>query len=228
MVNLTKWIILGAGLVFFGLFTREAAATSLTGTLARTGIAGQQIGGALSSAGAGAGDLFRGLMTPLWEVGNFVKSFTGLGSPQQEREELTGQGGGYDDAEQQGGGDTGVNTEPVTPPKSLWDYILPSAYGSQGDIGGFNVGGTDIKTTTLTWEGGTTTDIVLSQEARDYYENIGVATELTYFQDSSNDGGGSNNTTGSGGGGANISSTTGSYGGGSIPASVGQSVSWGG
>ena len=68
----------------------------------------------------------------------------------------------------------------------------------------------------------------LSQEARDYYENIGVATELTYFQDSSNDGGGSNNTTGSGGGGANISSTTGSYGGGSIPASVGQSVSWGG
>ena len=218
MVNLTKWIILGAGLVFFGLFTREAAATSLTGTLARTGLAGQQIGGALSSTGTGAGDLFRGLLTPIWEVGNFVKSFTGLGSPQQEREQLTGQGGGFDDAEQQGGGDTGVNTEPVIPPKSLWDHILPPAFGSQGDIGGFNVGGTDIKTTTIKWDSGTTTDIVLSQEARDYYTELGVETETTYTNGGSGGGGGSNKSTGGGGG----------YAGGHISGSVGQSVGgWG-
>ena len=87
MVNITKWIILGAGLIFFGLFTREAAATSLTGTLARTGLAGQHAGGALSSLGTGTGDFFRGLLTPLWEVGNFVKSWTSGSSATTERKQ---------------------------------------------------------------------------------------------------------------------------------------------
>ncbi len=216
MVNLTKWIILGAGLVFFGLFTREAAATSLTGTLARTGLAGQQIGGALSSAGTGAGDLFRGLLTPIWEIGNFVKSFTGLGSPQQEREQLTGQGGGFDDAEQQGGGDTGINTEPVTPPKSLIDYILPKAYGSE-PTGIFAVGGTDIRITSIKWDSGSV-DVPLSQEARDYYKELGVTTETKYTNGGFGGGGGSNSSTGGVGG----------YAGGHISGSVGQSVGgWG-
>ena len=79
MVSITKWIIIGAGLIMLGLFTKEAAQTSLTGTLRRTGMAGGSIGSALSGVGGGIGDVFRGLFTPLWEVGNFAKSFK-LGS----------------------------------------------------------------------------------------------------------------------------------------------------
>ena len=79
MVNITKYVLLAGGLILMGLFTKEAATTSLTGTLQRTGMAGGSIGSALTSVGSGVGDLFRGLFTPLWEVGNFAKSF-GMGS----------------------------------------------------------------------------------------------------------------------------------------------------
>ena len=133
MVSITKWIIIGAGMIMLGLFTKEAATTSLTGTLHRTGMAGGSIGSALSGVGSGVGDLMRGLFTPLWEVGNFAKSF-GFGSdywgnstpdPQAEyqRIELTGQGGGYTDAETQGGGDPGVNTDPVSDHPGWFDQI---------------------------------------------------------------------------------------------------------
>ena len=105
-----------------GLFTKEAAATSLTGTLQRTGMSGASIGSALSGVGGGIADLMRGLFTPLWEVGNFAKSF-GMGSDywgnstpdiqaETQRMDLTGQGGGFVDAETQGGGDPGFNTDP--------------------------------------------------------------------------------------------------------------------
>ena len=61
-------------LILLGLFTKEAATRGLTSTLQRTGIAGQSIGTGLSHFGSGIGDTFRGLLTPLWEVGNFAKS----------------------------------------------------------------------------------------------------------------------------------------------------------
>ena len=107
-----------------GLFTKEASATSLTGTLQRTGMAGGSIGSALSGVGGGPGDFMRGLFTPLWEVGNFAKSF-GMGSDfwgnstpdiqaETQRIDLTGQGGGFVDAETQGGGDPGYNTDPIS------------------------------------------------------------------------------------------------------------------
>ena len=188
MVSITKWVLLGAALIGFGLFTKEATATSLTGTLARTGLAGSHIGGALSSVGSGTGDLFRGLLTPLWEVGNFVKSWTN-GSATTERENLTGQGGGFTDAETQGGGDTGINTEPVIP--NWFNFNpLPEAAGQQS-TGMYAVGGTDIKMTEVHGQ-----VLPLSSEARDWYSSIGVQT-----------GGGSNASTGAGGGeGASISS----------------------
>lgn len=123
MVNITKWILLGSGLILLGLFTKEAATTSLSSTLHRTGTAGASVGGALSGIGSGVGDFFRGMFTPLWEIGNFAKSF-GFGSDiwgnsqpdiqaQDESMILTGGGGGFDNAEQQGGGDTGINTDPT-------------------------------------------------------------------------------------------------------------------
>ena len=178
MVNITKYVLLAGGLILMGLFTKEAATTSLTGTLQRTGMAGGSIGSALSSVGGGVGDLFRGLFTPLWEVGNFAKSF-GFGSdvwgnstpdPQAEtqRIELTGQGGGFTDAETQGGGDTGINTDPVADTPGWFGFNQPAA-------GGFNVGGSGIATTKINWP--TPVTLPLSNEARKWYADIGVSTE---------------------------------------------------
>jgi hypothetical protein len=235
MVNITKWVLLGGGLMLLGLFTKEAAQTSLTGTLSRTGMAGGSIGSALSSVGSGVGDVFRGLLTPLWEVGNFAKSF-GFGSPNvsgqgystsdpqsnQERIFLTGQGGGFDDAEQQGGGDTGVNTDPIGDNPS-WFNFAPEAFAYPGykkpASGIFDVGGSDIKMSTVFGQ-----NLPLSREARNYYANIGVSTSGNTISEPT--GGGSNNTTGGGGGiggsfGSTPSTSIGSGSFGSKPASGG-------
>ena len=216
MVSITKWIIIGAGMIMLGLFTKEASQTSLTGTLHRTGMAGGSIGSALSGVGSGVGDLMRGLFTPLWEVGNFAKSF-GFGSdywgnstpdPQAEtqRIELTGQGGGFTDAETQGGGDPGVNTDPVgdTPDTPGWFGFNSPASGI------FDVGGTNIKTTTINWP--TPVTVPLSDEARKWYADIGVSTNKTKTPGigmvvSGNSGGGAIG----GGGGSGI--TSGNFGG---------------
>jgi len=184
-----------------GLFTKEASQTSLTSTLHRTGMAGGSIGSALTSAGSGVGDLFRGLFTPLWEVGNFAKSF-GFGSdywgnstpdPQAENQriELTGQGGGFTDAETQGGGDPGVNTDPVGDHPNWFGWNQQATPGSIYDVGGSN-----IKTTTINWPAPVT--VPLSQEARDWYSGLGVSTGGTVVGD--NSGGGA-----VGGGGGSIS-----------------------
>ena len=85
-------------------------------------MAGGSVGSALSGIGGGIADVMRGLCTPLWEVGNFAKSF-GMGSEywgnstpdiqaETPRIDLTGKGGGFVDAETQGGGDPGFNTDP--------------------------------------------------------------------------------------------------------------------
>lgn len=220
MVSITKWIIIGAGLIMLGLFTKEASQTSLTSTLHRTGLAGGSIGSALTSAGSGVGDLFRGLFTPLWEVGNFAKSF-GFGSdywgnstpdPQAEtqRIELTGQGGGFTDAETQGGGDPGLNTDPVSDSPNWfgWNQVCYDCQATPGSI--FDVGGTNIKTTTINWPSPVT--VPLSEEARKWYAGIGVSTESGTSGsigtvDSGNSGGGAVG----GGGGQGI--TSGNFGG---------------
>jgi hypothetical protein len=200
LVNITKWVLLGGSLILLGLFTHEAGRTSLTGTLHRTGTAGAAIGSGLSSVGGGIGDVFKGLFSPLGQIGNFARSF-GFGSqlwgnstvdPQstEERIQLTGQGGGFDDAEQQGGGDTGINTDPIGDSPNWFNFNfnpLPQAAGI------FDVGGTDIKMSTVFGQ-----SLPLSAEARQYYSNIqSNAGSLTT---SSPTGGGSNATTGGGGG----------------------------
>jgi hypothetical protein len=210
-VNITKWVILGGGLILLGLFTKEAATKGLTSTLQRTGIAGQSIGTGLTGIGSGIGGIFKGLLSPLWEIGNFAKSF-GFASPNisgqgystndpqaiQERTLLSGQGGGFDDASQQGGGDVGINEDPVGDQPNWFNFDpFPQAYGM------FDVGGSNIRTTEISWGNGTITkSLPLSQEARDYYSNIGVNVSTDESNDS---GGGSNNSTGVGGGsGANF------------------------
>jgi hypothetical protein len=144
LVSITKWIIIGGGLIMLGLFTKEAAATSLTATLQRTGMAGGSVGSALSGIGGGIADFMRGLFTPLWEVGNFAKSF-GMGSDywgnstpdiqaETQRIDLTGQGGGFIDAETQGGGDPGFNTDPIsdTPTSPLPLSLVPHTIVDKG------------------------------------------------------------------------------------------------
>ena len=212
MVSITKWIIIGAGMIMLGLFTKEASQTSLTGTLHRTGMAGGSIGSALSGVGSGVGDLFRGLFTPLWEVGNFAKSF-GFGSDywanstpdpkaEYQRIELTGQGGGFTDAQTQGGGDPGVNTDPVSDSPNWFGWYgsdeknnsplgIKGIQATPGSI--FNVGGSNIQTSIVHGQ-----SLPLSQEARNYYQNIGVDVSGTVQSEPT--GGGSNNTTGGGGG----------------------------
>lgn len=222
-----------------GLFTKEAATKGLTGTLQRTGIAGQSIGTGLSGIGSGIGGIFKGLLTPLWEIGNFAKSF-GFASPNisgqgystndpqaiQERTLLSGQGGGFDDASQQGGGDVGINEDPVGDQPNWFNFDpFPQAYGM------FDVGGSNIQTSKITWGNGTIAQgIPLSKEARDYYSNIGVTVDRFYaggesdqlHRSGSGGGGGSNASTGGGGGfGSTPSTSIGSGSFGSKPASGG-------
>ena len=248
-MNITKWVILGGGLILLGLFTKEAATRGLTSTLQRTGIAGQSIGTGLSGIGSGIGDAFRGLLTPLWEIGNFAKSF-GFASPNisgqgystndpqaiQERTLLSGQGGGFDDASQQGGGDVGINEDPVGDQPNWFNFDpFPQASGITSGFGStsgmFDVGGSNIRTSTISWGNGTIAQgIPLSQEARDYYSNIGVSVNTgvgestaTHTQYGSGGGGGSNASTGGGGGfGSTPSTSIGSGSFGSTP-----SGSWG-
>lgn len=214
MVNITKWVLLGGSLILLGLFTKEAATTSLTGTLHRTGTAGGAIGSGLSSVGGGIADVFKGLFSPLGQIGNFARSF-GFGSqlwgnstvdPQstEERIQLTGQGGGFDDAEQQGGGDTGINTDPIGDSPNWFNFSpdpvtwftprnpLPQAAGM------FDVGGTDIKMSTVFGQ-----SLPLSAEARRWYSDIGepgTGLGSKIVINPTNPGGGSNNSTGGGGG----------------------------
>lgn len=187
-----------------GLFTKEAATTSLTGTLHRSGLAGGSVGSALSSIGGGVGDVMRGLFTPLWEIGNFAKSF-GFGGdywgnstvdPQsnQERILLTGQGGGYDDASQQGGGDTGVNQEPIAGqpnikiPKSLTGFT----FYERPSIASYGISDVNVN-----WGSGTSAMLPLGREAIQHYQSIGVPVSPV-GSPVVETGGGSNTSTGMG------------------------------
>ena len=82
----------------------------------------------------------------------------------------------------------------------------------------FDVGGSNIRTSTISWGNGTIAQgIPLSEEARDWYKEIGVTVDTE-----SGGGGGSNSSTGGGGGFGSTPSTSitsGSFG--SEPASGG-------
>ena len=193
-----------------GLFTKEAATTSLTGTLQRTGMAGGSVGSALSSVGSGVGDLFRGLFTPLWEVGNFAKSF-GMGSdfwgnstpdPQAstQRIDLTGQGGGFVDAETQGGGDPGFNTDPIEniPYQNMPQSVQGFTFANHPNVANYPT------TSALVNWGNTQAALPLGREAINYYQNLGVSVSPirdplgSAEGDTQDVGGGTNLTTGMG------------------------------
>jgi len=196
MVSLTKIAIIGGALLFLGLFTQEAAAKGLTGTLQRTGLAGSNIGSGAASIGTGVGTgisgFFKGLLSPLWEIKNIIGGFMTLGAPS-----ITVPQGG--DAGQ--GGGTNLDTGTGGGINSCWP--LPCA-GGESDIrpitpdllpdqtSNRQPSGNILFERTITWPSGTSANLPLSQAAIDHYDKLGV--------DVSSGGGGITNNSGGGGG----------------------------
>ena len=183
MVNFTKWILIAAGLVGLGLFTQEAAATGLTGTLQRTGLSGVSIGTGAAAAGTGLGTgisgFFKGVLSPFWEIRNIISGFMNLGSATPW--DTTGGGGGSGDTTGDGGG-----AEPV--PVSIIQGI-PDSYTGGGFTYYSDPNLSTSPVTNVTVHG---KELPLSAEAVKYYENLGVVVTAS--------GGGTNSTTGGGGG----------------------------
>ena len=210
MVKISKWIILGVGLVAAGLFFREAAGSSLSQTLARTGISGREVGGGIGAVGGGIGEFGVRLLDPFFSLADLIKKFGNI-FPQTTNtsgETLTTTTSPAIDTT--GGVSAGLPVGSTQTPTD-WFNPLPAAYAETSIIQP-SVGGTDIQSSVINWAGGQSATLPLSQEARDYYSGLGVSVS------SGGGGGGSNASTGGGGG----------YAGGSISSSVGSSVSWGG
>jgi len=207
LVNFQKWIIIAAGLVFLGLFTQEAAASGLTGTLQRTGLSGGAIGLGASQAGsgigAGIGGLFKGVLSPFWEIRNIIRGFMNLGSATPWLDEIPNQGGGTNQTTGGGG-----SSDPVPVP------II------QGSPDFYTSGGTSYYTNQA------------KTPAPDYSITPSLPAELTLpsiyggqYVPAESEGGGTNETTGGGGGnwGSNVSTPSGGVASGNLSLS-----SWGG
>tara|TARA_B100000749_G_C17996100_1_gene289342 strand:+ start:53 stop:475 length:423 start_codon:yes stop_codon:yes gene_type:complete len=101
---ISKWIFLGLLLAGSTLFFREAAGTSLSGTLARTGLAGANIGTGIQETLTGVGTGFSKLLNPLFTFADVIGKFqTVLG------------GGGFDSSNNSGGGITTQTTTAALP-----------------------------------------------------------------------------------------------------------------
>ena len=186
MVNFTKWVLIAAGLVGLGLFTQEAAATGLTGTLQRTGLSGVAIGSGAAAAGTGIGGgiagFFKGVLSPFWEIRNIVRGFMNLGSATPWLDDTTtGGGGGSGDTTGDGGG-----AEPI--PVSIIQG-KPDSYTGGGFHYYSDPNLSPVPVTNVTIHG---QELPLSAEAVKFYENLGVVVTAS--------GGGTNSTTGGGGG----------------------------
>ena len=201
LVNFTKWVVIAAGLVGLGLFTQEAAATGLTGTLQRTGLSGVAIGSGASAAGTGIGagisGLFKGVLSPFWEIRNIVRGFMNLGSATPWLGDAPNQGGGTTENTGDGGG-----AEPIP---TKWITGAPDVYSGRG-FSFYNdrvTSPSPVSDVQVTWHGGKTAVLPLSAEAINYYQNLGVEIsrpEGGGISDISGGGGGSAVTNTSGGG----------------------------
>lgn len=207
MVSLTKIAIIGGALLFLGLFTQEAAATGLTGTLQRTGLAGQNIGQAAASIGTGAGTgitgIFKGLLSPFWEIKNLISGFMTLGAPALTVPQggAPGQGGGTNlDTGGGGGLDNcwpfpcagGESEKPIKP------NLLPDQTSKLQPSGNIL-----YQQSKITWPSGVSADLPLSQAAISYYDKLGVNVSAS--------GGGGGESASSGGGGGISGSVGSSY-----------------
>ena len=78
MVAVTKWIVLGLGILAATFFFKEAAGSSLTGTLQRTGLAGQSLGTGIAATGAGVGEAGVRLLDPFFSLADLFSKFGNL------------------------------------------------------------------------------------------------------------------------------------------------------
>jgi len=196
MVSITKIAIIGGALLFLGLFTQEAAAKGLTGTLQRTGLAGSNIGTGAASIGTGLGTgisgFFKGLLSPLWEIKNIIGGFMTLGAPSITVPQGGESGAGGSNLDTGTGGGTNScwplpcaggesDSQPISPD------LLPDQTSKRQPSGNI------LFQRTVTWPSGTSANLPLSQAAIDHYNKLGVDVN-------SGGGGGISNNSGGGGG----------------------------
>ena len=214
MVNFTKWVVIAAGVVFLGLFTQEAAATGLTGTLRRTGLSGQTLGTGIKGLGTGVGGFFTESLKPLWEIRNIVRGFMNLGSATPWLEDTPQTGGGTNETTGDGGGSDPV---PVAIPQGVPDIYTGGGFTYYTDP---KISSSPITNTVVKWDTGITRNLPLSAEAVKWYQDLGVEVTAAAHQ-----GGGTNTTTGGGGGnwGSNVSTPSGGVASGNLSLS-----NWGG
>tara|TARA_R100001086_G_scaffold232826_1_gene154259 strand:- start:42 stop:494 length:453 start_codon:yes stop_codon:yes gene_type:complete len=144
---ISKWIFLGLLLAGSTLFFREAAATSLSGTLSRTGLAGANLGTGIQETLTGTGIGLSKLLNPFFSFADLIGKFQGVLS-----------GGGFDSSNNAGGGLTPQSIDRT--PKLVTTARLPSGGG----------------TSTITWGSGTTASVpTLSAAAKAFYSNVGVS-----------------------------------------------------
>ena len=102
---ISKWIFLGLLLAGSTLFFREAAGTSLSGTLSRTGLAGANLGTGIQETLTGVGTGFSKLLNPLFTFADVIGKF----------QTVLGGGGGFDSSNNAGGGITTQTTTAALP-----------------------------------------------------------------------------------------------------------------
>jgi hypothetical protein len=78
LVAVTKYIILGLGILAATFFFKEAAGSSLTGTLQRTGLAGQSLGTGIGAVGGGIGQFGVRLLDPFFSLADLFSKFGSL------------------------------------------------------------------------------------------------------------------------------------------------------
>tara|TARA_R100001143_G_C3335795_1_gene121747 strand:- start:606 stop:1064 length:459 start_codon:yes stop_codon:yes gene_type:complete len=150
MVSISKWAIIGLGVIAASFFFKEAAATSLTGTLSRTGSAGSDLGSGIQSTLTGVGVGASRLIDPLFSI---VDLFGKAGSLFGGSEITTG--GGMNQDNNSGGGIASNN--------------IPS---SLAGVSASNGGGTSK----ISWSSGASASVPsLSSAAKGHYRSLGVS-----------------------------------------------------
>ena len=104
MVSISKWALLGIGIITASLFFREAAATSLTGTLSRTGLAGADIGTGINKTLTGVGEGASKLLNPLFSLVDLFGATQKLFEPSGTGRNSNEVGGGFNQDNNSGGG----------------------------------------------------------------------------------------------------------------------------
>lgn len=201
MVNFTKWVLIAAGLIGLGLFTQEAAASGLTGTLQRTGMAGGSIGTGIGQVGAGIGNFFSGTLKPFWEIRNIIRGFMNLGIAEPWKTDTPG-GGTNNDT----GGGGGIET-----PTSISQTIISTPADTYSGLGFTYYNEPRLSPIPITNAIVHGQNLPLSAAAVRHYQNLGVTVTPAQgtFQTQTLQQSGGGTTPASGGGGGVAAGNTG-------------------